>query len=199
MKCQFTLFCFNIRVLQGPSIIWIQYLPGSLSQVDVVTISCRAVTGLSSIVGPGRQLPQILRQIRIIIDPQAGLEPGASPSQQKRRRQGSNQNVQDETVAALRLCYRCSCKFCDSKVYIVIIQVLSPCTPAAGLQLAPRQDSDSGAQLAMPVPQPATPQPWREPRQLEPVALADSDSGTVIMSHAMMEPLNHRSDDMIAL
>ena len=85
MKCQFTLFCFNIRVLQGPSIIWIQYLPGSLSQVDVVTISCRAVTGLSSIVGPGRQLPQILRQIRIIIDPQAGLEPGASPSQQAKK------------------------------------------------------------------------------------------------------------------
>ena len=85
MKCQFTLFCFNIRVLQGPSIIWIQYLPGSLSQVDVVTISCRAVTGLSSIVGPGRQLPQILRQIRIIIDPHAGLEPGASPSQQAKK------------------------------------------------------------------------------------------------------------------
>ena len=75
MKCQFTLYCFNIRVLQGPSIIWIQYLPGSLSQVDVVTISCRAVTGLSSIVGPGRHM----------IDPQAGLEPGASPSQQAKK------------------------------------------------------------------------------------------------------------------
>ena len=50
-------------------------------------------------------------------------------------------------MAALQLCYRCSCKFCDSKIYIVIIQVLSPCTPAAlaGLRLALRQDSDSGA------------------------------------------------------
>ena len=104
MKCQFTLFCFNIRVLQGPSIIWIPYLPGSLSQVDVVTISCRAVTGLSSIVGPGRQLPQILLQIRIIIDPQAGLEPGASPSLSfTARKKGEGENRTSVYRSKLRM------------------------------------------------------------------------------------------------
>ena len=103
MKCQFTLYCFNVRVLQGPGSTSAGRCCDSDNQLRLPGSD---MTDRGSLIfGPGRQRQQILRQIRIIIiGPQAGLEPGASPSLSfTARKKGEGENRTSVYRSKLRM------------------------------------------------------------------------------------------------